>query len=246
MSQLGLHYLNMAIVSARTIFNINNIVWEAPHVIGIYDPHVYRLFKKIFGKDGRIFIDAGAYVGTYTLLAVSLIQKRNDARIISLGPEPGNFKILKTKTAPYRHLIKALPIALWINDDEQVVFHKGGPHSPSGTITVTDMHEKMGYLGGETINVRTVRLDTLIHRERLEFVDLVKMDIEGAELHVLTDPALDLSKVKNLIVEVHYKYWSQESRRILAALKRLGFKVIPIYPNGKENVYELLASRVLV
>jgi hypothetical protein len=35
------------------------------------------------------------------------------------------------------------------------------------------------------------------------------MDIEGAEYQVLTDPSLDLSKVENMVVEVHYRYGSR-------------------------------------
>jgi predicted CoA-binding protein len=74
-------------------------------------------------------------------------------------------------------------------------------------------------------------------------VDLVKMDIEGAEYHVLTDPILDLSKVENLIVEVHYDYRSRESREIIDALTRKGFKIVPLYPDRTPKSYHLLACR---
>jgi predicted CoA-binding protein len=69
------------------------------------------------------------------------------------------------------------------------------------------------------------------------------MDIEGAEYHVLTDPTLDLSKVENLIVEVHYDYRSRESREIIDALTRKGFKIVPLYPNYTPKRYHLLACR---
>lgn len=41
------------------------------------------------------------------------------------------------------------------------------------------------------------------------------MDIEGAEHLVLTDPTLDLSRVENMVVEVHYRYDSRQSREII-------------------------------
>ena len=93
------------------------------------------------------------------------------------------------------------------------------------------------------MRVGTVRLDTLIKMFELEKVDLVKMDIEGAEYPVLTDPSLDLSKVENMIVEVHYRYGSREDREIMAALARQGFKLAPLYPESHSDFYHLLAYR---
>jgi hypothetical protein len=98
-------------------------------------------------------------------------------------------------------------------------------------------------LTGEVIQVKSVRLDTLIKRSGLEKVNLIKMDIEGAEYPVLTDPTLDLSKVENMVVEVHYRYGSRESREIMQALARQGFKIIPLYPESYSKSYHMLACR---
>lgn len=56
------------------------------------------------------------------------------------------------------------------------------------------------------------------------------LDIEGAELHVLTDPTLDTSKIKNIVLEVHYRYGCEEARKIIEPLKRQGFKIYPLFP----------------
>ena len=88
-----------------------------------------------------------------------------------------------------------------------------------------------------------MRLDTLIRRYGLERVDLVKMDIEGAELPVLTDPGLDLSRVENMVVEVHNRYGSRESQEIMRALAKHGFKIVPLYPDQNSDTYHLLACR---
>ena len=100
-----------------------------------------------------------------------------------------------------------------------------------------------GKRGGKTLRVGTVRLDTLIKMFELEKVDLVKMDIEGAEYPVLTDPSLDLSRVENMIVEVHYSFGSRESREIMRALAKHGFKIVPLYPDITSRYYHLLACR---
>jgi hypothetical protein len=83
----------------------------------------------------------------------------------------------------------------------------------------------------------------LIRRSGLDKVDLVKMDIEGAEYPVLTDPTLDLSKVENLIVEVHYRYGTSESNEIIRCLTTKGYKVTSLYSSVQENRWHLLAYR---
>jgi hypothetical protein len=113
----------------------------------------------------------------------------------------------------------------------------------AGSVASTDWHIRDGYLTGEVIKVKSVRLDTLIRRSGLEKVDLEKMGIEGAEYPVLTDLTLDLSRVENIIVEVHYRYGSRESWEIMQALARRVFKIVPLYPEPNFNRFRLLACR---
>ena len=115
--------------------------------------------------------------------------------------------------------------AVFVSDGEEIDFHvEKASGGMSGSVFPTEWHVKDGYLSGEIIRVKTVRLDTLIKRYGLERVDLIKMDIEGAEYPVLTDPSLDLSSVENMVVEVHYRYGSRESQEIMRALATHGFK----------------------
>jgi len=95
----------------------------------------------------------------------------------------------------------------------------------------------------KTLHVKTVRLDTLIKKFKLEHVDLVKMDIEGAEYEILTDPTLDLSNIYNILVEVHYKYESKEFRDIIQSLAKHGFKIVPLYISKESDGHHLLACR---
>jgi len=69
------------------------------------------------------------------------------------------------------------------------------------------------------------------------------MDIEGGEYPVLTDPSLDLSRVDNMVVEVHYRYGSRESQEIIRALAKHGFKTVPLYPDQTSRYHRLLACR---
>jgi len=219
---------------------------------GIYgwEPHVRKIVKKVLNR-GRVFIDVGAFTGLYTIYAYEILRKKPDFKIIAVEPFPNNYRILENKINKIGneniHLIKE---AIWTTDDSFVEFYVEGLSNSNGTsmfgrVSLTKRHAILGGCHGETVRVRTVRLDTLIKRFRLECVDLVKMDVEGAEYEILTDPTLDLSNVQNIIVEIHYRYGSRESTEILRALARSGFKLVPLYPDPKLNNYHLFACRSL-
>jgi len=80
----------------------------------------------------------------------------------------------------------------------------------------------------ETYNVRTVTLDTLITQQELETIDLLKVDVEGAERDVLSGLSDDnLRRVRQLVIEIspHHKAWipALEGR-----LRRCGFSRIEL------------------
>ncbi len=82
----------------------------------------------------------------------------------------------------------------------------------------------------ETVQVEAVTLEDLISRMPDASIDLVKMDIEGAELDVLERiPAEVLARVRQFTVEFH-QFVSPESRSRIEAIKKrfydLGFWVV--------------------
>jgi len=180
-------------------------------------------------------------------LRIQVFAEKGVFTIVAVEPFPNNYRILEQWLHGGNiYLVKK---AVWLRDGEEVEFDvpdiqsNNDVTSMGGRITLTKRHLMDGKRGGKTLRVGTVRLDTLIKMFELEKVDLVKMDIEGAEYPVLTDPSLDLSKVENMIVEVHYRYGSREDREIMAALARQGFKLAPLYPESHSDFYHLLAYR---
>ena len=210
-----------------------------------YEPQVTKVIKNVLSRPrSQTFIDLGAFVGRHTVTAYKILRKRKVFRIVAVEPDPNNYRQLEKNIGGFEG-IQLVNEAVSVSDGEED-FHLGKSHSglsDSGSVLPTEWHVKDGYLSGERIRVRTVRLDTLIKRFGLERVDLIKMDIEGAEYPVLTDPSLDLSKVENMVVEVHYRYGSRESQEIMRALATHGFKLVPLYPDATSKRYHLLACR---
>lgn len=215
---------------------------------GIYgwEPHINKMVKKIL-KKGSTFIDIGAYKGHYTYQAYKTLRKKANSKIIAIEPLPNNYRILESKFGN-KPIIRLLNRAVWIKDETEVDFYIGNMYpdgtSATGRITQSEPHtDNFSLDKTKSIRVKTIRLDTLIKSFNLERVDLVKMDVQGAEYEILTDPTLDLSNVCNMIIEVHYKFESQKSHEIISALARRGFTVIPLYPEPTLMSYHLLVCR---
>ena len=237
---LGLHYSRIHAVTLK-IFSQDYAV-KYGGIYG-YEPEFRRVIRAVL-KRGKTFIDVGAFKGLYTFYAYGLLRKKSGFKIIAVEPFPNNYRILEGKIDNKNiHLVKE---AVWTRDGEIVEFHVTGLSSDGsslyGRVSLTKSRAENFDPSGKTLHVKTVRLDSLIKKFKLKHVDLVKMDIEGAEYEILTDPTLDLSNIYNILVEVHYKYESKEFRGIIQSLAKHGFKIVPINIS-KSDRHHLLAYR---
>jgi len=178
---------------------------------GNFESHVLEVFEP---KRGQIVVDAGAHVGYYTLIAS---RKVGRGKVIAIEPHPLNFQLLKTniRLNKLKNVI-AVKVALSDSDGEAPLYLGCG----SGKHTIIKR------AGKQFINVRTVRLDSLLNKLGISQVHMIKIDGEGAELDVLkgAESILTQSNVE-LIIEVHNIRKIDKIQRYLVAK---GFKVISL------------------
>ncbi len=176
----------------------------------------YQL-QEIFGQDrlkfnpersNPVIYDCGANVGVVCLYMAKHFPK---ALIKAFEPDPNVFKCLESNI--FTNKINGVELhqsAVWINDSG-VEF---GIEGADGGSIMSD--EKKVLVASE-------RLASLLSKE--ERVDLLKMDIEGAEVEVLLDCSDQLKKVKYLFIEYHS--WTKSEQRLdelLAVLRNSGFR----------------------
>jgi FkbM family methyltransferase len=85
----------------------------------------------------------------------------------------------------------------------------------------------------ESIRVPMIRLGTAMHRLGHDRIDILKMDIEGAEYAVLGDLVEQKIPVSQILVEFHQRLSStgtSETRRTLALLESYGMRIAYICP----------------
>lgn len=140
---------------------------------GIFEPEETRSILNLI-KPGDRFLDIGANVGYYTVLAAECVG--STGQVISIEPDDTNFEILDANTRIWQQQgrVKIYRFALSDQAGESRLFlssHNSGMHRLYSSVVCT----------GETIQVSVVRGDDL----QLAPLDLVKIDIEGFEPRAL-------------------------------------------------------------
>lgn len=172
----------------------------------IFDEEAYKFSSSI---ESPLVIDAGANIGLSVLYFKKLYPT---ARIIAFEPDPDLFLTLSKNIKSYGlENVDAVQAACWTTDG-QLTFQKEGGHSGS-LVNLWDNKNQIG--------VRAVDFSTYLKQP----VELLKMDIEGAETDVLFHIAPYLKNVKNIVFEYHSNVaLEQKLGEILLLLKQAGFR----------------------
>ncbi|MBR3051744.1 MAG: FkbM family methyltransferase [Selenomonadaceae bacterium] len=163
---------------------------DKPIVDSIFDLQEYLLPIENFQP--KLILDCGGNIGC---TAVYFANKYPAAQIYSVEPEKNNFKLLKFNTAFYDN-IHPLKSALWDKETFIRVEDKGFGIAGFMTFETT---------ADDPDAFKTTTVAKLLAESSFDEIDLLKIDIEGAEKEVFSAPDVDewLPKVKVLTIELH-------------------------------------------
>ena len=145
--------------------------------------HILKWFV-LFSKNSKNVIDAGANIGLYSLIASSA---NSSEKVTAFEPNPNNFKRLvkHIEVNNFQEKINAMPYAVG-EVDKEVVFHLPSDNRISDVSSAIKGHsEFFSSAKHKSISVKCVSLDSFF-QNRKEAIDLIKIDVELYELHVLT------------------------------------------------------------
>ncbi|HEX6900123.1 MAG TPA: FkbM family methyltransferase [Thermoanaerobaculia bacterium] len=141
-------------------------------------------------------VDAGAYTGLSTIY---FAEKYPAAKILALEPDPSNFALLVQNTRPYPNIIP-LHQALWHGDGRIDLQDPGTGHW--GFYVAPD-EPRPEWLRA---HVEAVSVRTLLERFALERIDLLKMNIEGAEKEILESSGDWIGSVGAIFAALHDRF----------------------------------------
>lgn len=174
---------------------------------GIDEIFVGNIYKLETSNRQPVILDCGGHIG---LSAIYFKRQYPDALVTVFEPDAGNFEFLKTNLASqgYNDVVLRNE-AIW-KENTSLVFESD--HSMSSRIATGT--------GAGGAEVKAVRLKDLMTTE----MDLLKLDIEGAEYEVLKDAKDRLHLVSNLFIEYHGLFSQQnELMDILTWITEAGF-----------------------
>jgi FkbM family methyltransferase len=148
-------------------------------------------------------IDLGANVGYASLY---FNYKYPNANIIAIEPETNNYNQAKKNLAPYNN-IKLLNGAVWHNNDDLFLVDNG---LGEAGFMVSDNK------GNSTIKSYTI--NDLQKQLNTSEIDIIKIDIEGAELEIFENNNDWIKQSKVIIVETHDRYRKGTSKAVFKAI----------------------------
>lgn len=145
-------------------------------------------------------------------------------RIFAYDPTPRSIDWISNQDLPAN--FKFQPFGIDCIDKESVFYLPKNKSFVSGSLSLTEFIDEK-----EKIIVPVFRLKTLMERNGHDHINVLKMDIEGAEYGVLEDIINSGIKVKQILVEFHHRFMKdsvEKTRNALKLLSNNGFKVFGV------------------
>jgi FkbM family methyltransferase len=154
-----------------------------------------KVFNKLFevSKSGLVFIDVGAHIGRYSFPIAKLVG--GNGLVVAIEPDPLAFKAL-LMGIKLNNLCNVLALNIAIGDTEGKAILCQKLVTATSSIIEFDKCQKF-------IEVPLRRLDSVVEELKLRHVDVIKIDVEGAEIQVLKGAINTIARFKPfLVVEV--------------------------------------------
>jgi FkbM family methyltransferase len=186
---------------------------------GVWEADVMKLLARTL-QPGDTFVDVGAHVGFHSVLAGQLVGRAG--KVFAVEPAPWALELLRANVWRHGLDVKVLPIAA---------------SDAAGTVRLAleEAHRSGAHLteAREALEVQAAPLDELLPDVA---VDVLKVDVEGAEPLVLRGARALIERSPRLLAVVEFRderHLSGESpAEVLAFYSSLGFEPCLLRRNG--------------
>ena len=161
------------------------------------------------------------------------LSRRYQSRVYAFDPTPYSVNwIAKQKLPTDFHFY---PWAASGKDGRFQLYPRIDKHGKASKVMFTFHTEALDRDDG--VEVEALRLDSMMRRLGHDKIDLLKMDVEGAEYDVLQGLLQSEIRPKMILVEFHHRFKGLGKRyteQAVKSLKSVGYSVASISINGRE------------
>jgi FkbM family methyltransferase len=208
-------------VRARTM---DKAVLKEVWVNNLYGRHNFEI------SENDTVIDIGGHIGFFSIYAAC---KAKMGKVITFEAFNENYKLLKENI----DLNKISNITL----ENTAVGKENGTSrlflSADNNTGGHSLHLKKE--SGNFIDIPVMAFDEVLKKYKLEKVDYLKLDCEGAEFDILLNASEEsLKKIKKIVMECH-DHGNNTSEKMVKFLEKKGFKVIADLGKGESILYAI-------
>jgi len=183
-------------------------------------------------KDGDVFIDVGANIGYFSMLAA----QQKAAIVLAIEPIPKTYEMLNMNIEHnmFANVIQSLNVALGSKSYTAKFTCALGPKNHA-EYEANNIHSNL-----PTIDVEVVTLESLVRsRNEINKIDFIKVDIEGCEYDFLLGAKESIEIFKPMIMmeieEARLAKYNATAQQVFAFMDSLGYKYLSV---GKDSITE--------
>lgn len=181
---------------------------------------VIKYVEKYTPKDGDIVIDAGAFLGHFTIYAAKLVGERGT--VYAFEPDANN----------YNNLIKNIEL----NSLKNVFAFNTGIWSAEGNLKFVECPQKgfaSSFIFGANLDINTALrpvtcIDTFVKKNSIPKINFIKMDVEGAEFEAIKGAMQTMknNQINFAIASYHIVNGEQSYIKLEKLLNDYGYKTM--------------------
>lgn len=185
---------------------------------------------------GGVFVDVGAHVGYYSLKAANVVGP--SGHVLAIEPNPDTLPTLRANIqANGDNMIAVEPVAC--SDSEGMLTLFAAPRENTGASSLSKANASHAGIATKSFQVRSRPLDALVDENQLTRVDVIKIDVEGAELLVLKGAQRTLDRYHPVIImeleAEQLKSMGTSSAEVIQFLRSHGYTLRHSFGGAEDN-----------
>ena len=179
--------------------------------------NVYRIHQGQFNGAG-VFVDVGANIGAVSIFVDNFNKNRSDSekiKVYAVEPQANNLHLLNKniQNNPTESIV-VINNAIWHKEEMVSISNRGGNSS------IVDLEE-------DKSDVLAITLESLFLKYNIEEVDVMKIDIEGAEFDlIINTPDETLAKINRIVLEFDKSFDGRFGKMIEKLAKQFGIDIL--------------------
>lgn len=203
------------------------IVSQVLYTKRVWDPYTSAVFRKVLRK-GDTVLDIGSHIGYYALLAAEIVGKHGS--VTAFEPDTVSYGLLK-KNRSVNNYENITPINKAVSEKNAIERLYINRLNTGDNKLIKDGTTK------EYVKIETIKLDDFL---KVKKVDVIKIDIQGAELRALKGMTKLLKA--NPKCRILIEFWPSglvsagtSAKELLAFLGKLDYRFLLVDEERKET-----------